>query len=88
MKFDRDELFGQDSASLENKEDMIFRQSIVLCSMFEDLMRTLSWQAGDILDIEADLCDVVGQLVDESGTTRQVEFVGWHAECNNEHSSN
>ena len=63
LKFDRDELFEQDSTSLENKDDMIFRQAIVLCSMFEDLMRTLGWRARDTLDIEEDLCDVVGQLL-------------------------
>ena len=63
LKFDRDELFLQDSALLENKEDMIFRKSIVLCGIFEDLMRTLSWSVGDTLDIEEDICDVVGQLL-------------------------
>ena len=63
MEFGRDELFRKDSTSLGNNEDMIFRRSIVLCSMFEDLMRTLGLKVGDTHDIEHDICDVVGQLL-------------------------
>ena len=63
MKFGSNELFKQDSTLLENKEDMIFRKSIVLCSIFENLMRTLGWKVGDTLDIEDDICDVVGQML-------------------------
>ena len=67
IKFGRDELFKQDSTLLENKEDMNFKWSIVLCSIFENLMRTLGWKVGDTLDIEEDICDVVGQLLMKVG---------------------
>ena len=50
-------------------------------------MRTLGWKVGDTLDIEEDICDVVGQLLMGVESTRQVEFVGLHAECDDEHSS-
>ena len=63
MKFDRDELFEPDFTLLENKDDTIFSRSIVLCGIFENLMRTLGWKVGDTLDIEEDICDVVGQLL-------------------------
>ena len=63
MEFGKHELFEPDSTSLENKEEVTFRRSIVICSIFENLMRTLSWEVGDPLDIEEDICDVVGQLL-------------------------
>ena len=63
MEFGRDELVKHDYTSLENKGDMIFRRSIVLCGIFEDLMRTFGWKVGDTLDIEEDICDDVGQLL-------------------------
>ena len=87
MKFSRDELFKLDSTLQEDKRDIVFRWSIVLCSMFENLMETLGWKVGDTLDIEEDICDVVGHLMIESGKPRHVEFVGLHATCNYEHSS-
>ena len=59
MKFGRDELFKHDSTSLENKEDMVFRRSIVLCGIFESHMRTLGMKVGETLDIEEDICDVL-----------------------------
>ena len=66
MKFGRDELFKTAcSTSVENKENMIFRKSIVLCSIFESHMRTLGLKVGDTLDIEEDICDVAGQLLME-----------------------
>ena len=63
IKFDRDELFKQDSTPLENNDVVIFRRSIVFCGMFEYLMRIMGWKVGDTLDIEEDICDVVGQLL-------------------------
>ena len=64
MKFGRDELFKTAcSTSVGNTEDMIFRRSIVLCSIFESHMRTLGLKVGDTLDIEEDICDVAGQLL-------------------------
>ena len=62
MKFSRNELFKQDFTLLDN-EDLTFRRSNVLCSMFEDLMSTLEWKVGDTHAIEEDICDVVGQLL-------------------------
>ena len=62
-KFSRDELFEQDSTSIEKKEDMNFRWSIVLCGFFDNLMRELGWKVGDPIEIEEDMCDVVGQLL-------------------------
>ena len=64
MNFGRDELFKTAcSTSVGNEEDTIFRKSIVLCSIFESHMRTLGLKVGDTLDIEEDICDVVGQLL-------------------------
>ena len=63
MKYGRDDLSKPDSTLLDNKKDMLFKRSIVLCGMFENLMRTLGWRVGDTLDIEEDICDVVGQLL-------------------------
>ena len=64
MKFDRDELFKTAcSTPIGNKEDMIFRKSIVLCSIFESHMRTLGLKVGDTHDIEEDICDVIGQML-------------------------
>ena len=63
MKFGRDDLSKPDSTLLDSKKDMLFKRSIVLCGIFEDLTRSLGWRAEDILDIEEDICDVVGQLL-------------------------
>ena len=63
MQFRRDDKSKQDSTLLDNKKYMLFRRSILLCGMFENLMRSLGWRAGDTLDIEDDICDVVGQLL-------------------------
>ena len=64
MKFGRDEPFEKDLILIENKDDdMTFRRSIVLCNIFENLMQTFLWKIGDTLDIEEDICDVVGQLL-------------------------
>ena len=37
--------------------------SFVLCHVFENLVGKLGWKVGDTLDIEEDICDVVGQLL-------------------------
>ena len=67
MKFGMDELFKQDSTLQDDKKDKAFRWSIILCSMFENLMETLGWKVGDTLDIEEDICDVVGHLTMKVG---------------------
>ena len=63
MEFGEDEPLKQELISLENKEDMIWRWSIVLCEIFAIRMQTLGWKVGDTLDIEGDICEVVGQLL-------------------------
>ena len=64
LKFDRVELFKHDFTLSVNEEDMTLRCSIVLCSIFEDLMQSLNWKAADTpLDIEEDICNVVGKLI-------------------------
>ena len=72
MKFSRNELLEHDYALprmnngviwLENEEDVNFRWSMSLCCIFENLMRSLGWKVGDTVDIEEDICDVVGQLM-------------------------
>ena len=63
VEFGRNELFRKYSTLLGQKEDVTFRRSIVLCGMFEDLMRRSGWKIGDTHDIEEDICDVVGQLL-------------------------
>ena len=82
--FGREEHFRSRFITLpENKEGMTFRCSIVLCSIFEDLMRSLCWKVGDTtLDIEEDICYVVGKLILEGKRTRQIKYVELHAECN------
>ena len=40
-----------------------FRRSIVLCCIFEDLMKNFGWKVGDALDIENDICDIVVKLM-------------------------
>ena len=63
IQFGRDDLSKLDSTLIDNKKDMLFRRSIVLCGIFEDLMRSLGWRTGDTLEIEEDIFDVVGQLL-------------------------
>ena len=62
MKFDPEELL-RDGTLPELKSDTPLRRSIVLCCIFEDLMRKLGWKVGDTLDIEEDICDVLGKLI-------------------------
>ena len=48
----------------ENPQDQTaFERSIVLCCIFEDLMRNLGWKVGDTLDIETDICNTIGKLM-------------------------
>ena len=63
MKFDRDELFKHDLTSLENKDDMIFKRSIVLCGIFENRMRTFGWRVGE-LEIHMTLKKIYVTLLD------------------------
>ena len=63
MEFDREELLGKDETLVGNTADMALRRSIVLCCIFEDLMRRFGWKRGDTLPIEEDICDVVGKLM-------------------------
>ena len=42
---------------------MDLRRAIVLCCAFDDLVRRLGWRVADTVDIESDICDVVGQLM-------------------------
>ena len=62
MDIDREELIGRDERS-ELQEDITLRRSIVLCCIFEDLTRKLGWKVGDTLDIEEDICYVIGKLI-------------------------
>ena len=62
IDIDREELLGRDERS-EPQEDLTLRRSIVLCCIFEDLTRKLGWKIGDTLDIEEDICDVIGKLI-------------------------
>ena len=39
------------------------RRSIILCCIFEDLSEKFGWKVGDTLDIEEDICGVVGKLI-------------------------
>ena len=63
MKFDREELFRRNETSEKTGADMILRRTIVLCSIFENLMRSFGLKVGDTIDIEEDICDVVGKLM-------------------------
>ena len=47
----------------EHKTDEVLRRSITLCCIFEDLSKNFGWKVGDTLDIEEDICDVVGKLI-------------------------
>ena len=55
MEFNRGEIIKQDETLVEYKADETLRRSIVLCFMFEDLMRSLGWKVGDTCDIEHDI---------------------------------
>ena len=63
MEFDREEFFEQDETLLKYEADEILRRAIVLCCRFENVMKELGWKVGDTLDIEKDICNVVGKLM-------------------------
>ena len=46
-----------------DRPNAAFRRSIVICCIFEDLMRNLGWTVGDSLDIEIDICNIVGNMM-------------------------
>ena len=70
MQLGRKELLRKDETLADTGADMTLKRSIVLCSIFEDLMRSLGWKVGDTLAIEEDICDVVGKLMIEGGRNR------------------
>ena len=47
----------------EHKTDKVLKRLIILCYFFEDLSKKFGWKVGDTLDIEEDICDVVGKLI-------------------------
>ena len=55
----------QDRAFPDDEYDnaMLFRRSIISCGIFDDLVRKLGWKVGVSIDIEEDICDVVGKLM-------------------------
>ena len=85
MEFDQEDLPQRNET--EHKADEVLRRSIILCCMFEDLSKKFGWKVGDTLDIEEDICDVVGKLILKVDEHDEIKYVGLHAECNNETSS-
>ena len=66
IEYDREELVSEQGGTLVGiHSDRIFRWGIVLCCIFEELMMNFGWKVGDKLDIEKDICDIVGQLMME-----------------------
>ena len=62
MKFE--EILKSDGTlSKISTDDMTFRRSSALCGIFENLMKTYGWKVGDSLEVEDDICNVVGQLM-------------------------
>ena len=51
------------SESTTDRPNAAFRRSIVICCIFEDLMRNLGWTVEESLDIEIDICNTVGKLM-------------------------
>ena len=74
MKFDPEVLL-RDETLTELESDTILKRSIVLCCIFEDLTRKLGWKVGDTLDIEEDICDVVGKLISEMEESDRSSFL-------------
>ena len=60
MKFD---LQLDETLSKNTSDDLTFRKVSAFCCIFEDLMKSFGWKVGDTLDIEADICNIVGQLM-------------------------
>ena len=64
MKFGRDEsIQTRFHIASEQRRYDFHTVDCTLRHAFENLMRTLGWKVGDTLDIEEDICDVVGQLL-------------------------
>ena len=64
IKFNGEEITQWDETLLEKtKNDIIFRRSSALCCIFNDLMENFGWKYGEGLDIEEDICNVIGQLI-------------------------
>ena len=60
--FDRGVIL-QDETFSQRESDITLRWSIVLCCIFEDLMRSVGLKVGDTLDIDENICRVVGKLI-------------------------
>ena len=64
MMFDGGNILNKDGALPENTpDDVTFRRSSALCCDFEDLIEKFGWTAGNSLDIEDDICNVISQLI-------------------------
>ena len=63
MEYDRKERLEQEETLLGNHSDIIFKRGIKLCYIYEELMRNLGWKVGYTLDIQKDICDIVGKLM-------------------------
>ena len=64
LTFVENQLSQTDKQISENPQNRkTIEKSIVLCCIFEDLMRHLGWKIGDTLDIEHDICNTIGKLM-------------------------
>ena len=64
VKFDPEEPIALNETLVEYKADETVRRSSVLRCTFEDMKKKeLRWEVGDLLDIEEDICDVVGKVM-------------------------
>ena len=64
IKFDEKEINQRNESLLENTPNYrTLRRSVALCCIFEDMMKNFGWKDGDTLDIEDDICYVVGQVM-------------------------
>ena len=63
LEFDQQKILQRDRKLSKNYPDMEFRRSIVLCCVFDDLMRNFGWKVGDTCVIEHDICNTVGKLM-------------------------
>ena len=64
LEFDQQKTLQRNEISSKNSsDDMNFRRSIVLCCVFEDMMRNVGWKVGDTCAIENDIFDIVGKLM-------------------------
>ena len=49
------------------------------------MMKELGWKVGVTLDIEEDICNVVGKLMMEVAEQDRIQYLGLHAKCNYKH---